>query len=91
MAILAISRVFCWKKNYFNRKNYQNFKKPINTTKPQKRPLITAKLTKMHHEYLKYPKTLKNDKNAPKTTTKPMETFKTTKIPLNLQNKQNTP
>ena len=43
----------------------------------------------MHHDCPKYPKTLENEQNAPKTTTFP-ETFKMTKIPLNPQNKQNT-
>ena len=44
----------------------------------------------MPHKYPKYSKTLENDQNAPKTTTIPTETFKTTKIPLNPQNKQST-
>ena len=39
----------------------------------------------MHHERPKYPKTLRNDQNAPKTTTIPSETCKMTKIPLNPQ------
>ena len=47
-------------------------------------------MTKMHHEYLKYPKTLKNDQNVLKTTTIHTETFKMTKIPLNPHNKQST-
>ena len=47
-------------------------------------------MIKMHHEYPKYPKTLENNQNAPKTTTKHKETFKMTQIPLNPQNKQNT-
>ena len=44
-------------------------------------------MTKMPNKYPKYPKTLEND---PKTTTIPTETFKTTKIPLDPQNKQST-
>ena len=48
-------------------------------------------MTKMHHEYPKYPKTLKNDQNALKTTTMSTEIFKMTKIPLNPQNKQTKP
>ena len=44
-------------------------------------------MTKMHHECPKYPKTLENDQNAPKTTRAFQETIKITKIPLNPQNK----
>ena len=47
-------------------------------------------MNKIHHEYPKYPKTLEKDQHAPKTTTIPTETFKTTKITLNPQNKQST-
>ena len=43
-------------------------------------PLWTAKMTKMHHENPKYPK----------TTTIPTTSFKMTKIPLNPQNKKST-
>ena len=46
-------------------------------------------MTKMHHECPKYPKTLENDLNTPKTMTILLETFKMDKIPLNPQNKQN--
>ena len=53
-------------------------------------PLRTANMTKMHHEYPKYPKTQENIQNAPQTTTIPTENFKMTKIPLNPQNKQST-
>ena len=44
----------------------------------------------MHHGCPKFPKTLENDQNAPKTTTMPTETFKMTKIPLNPKKKRNT-
>ena len=65
MVILVISKVFFYqKKFYLNHKNYQNIKKSINTTKPLKRPPITAKMTKMHYECPKHPKTLENDQNA---------------------------
>ena len=47
-------------------------------------------MNKIHNEYTKYPKTLENDQNATKTSTIPIETFKTTRIPLNPQNKQST-
>ena len=47
--------------------------------------LRTPKIIKMHHERPKYPKTLRNDQNAPKTTTIPSETCKMTKIPQNPQ------
>ena len=73
------------KKIYFNYKNYQNIKKPINTTKPLKRPPITAKMTKMHHECPKCPKILENYQNATKMMTTTLKTFKMTKIPLNTQ------
>ena len=55
-------------------------KKLINTPKPPNRPLRTVKMTKIHQECLKYPKTQKNGRNAPKMTTT-LKTFKTTKIP----------
>ena len=47
-------------------------------------------MTKMHHKYPKYPKTLKNGQNTPKTTTIPLETFQMPKIPLNSQKMQST-
>ena len=45
----------------------------------------TAKMIKIHHECQKYPKTIKNNQNALKTTTIPKKTFKMTKIPLKPQ------
>ena len=77
MVILVIFRVFFFnQKNYFTRKNIQNIKKPINKTKHLEGPLRTLKITKMHHEYPKYPKTLENDQNTPRMTKIPTETFK---------------
>ena len=91
MTILVISMVFFLsKKNYFNHKNFQNIRKPLIRQNVEKGPLRTAKITKMPHKYPKYSKTLEIDQNAPKTTTIRTETFKTTKIPLNPQNKQST-
>ena len=46
-------------------------------------------MTRMHHECPKYPKILKNDQNAPKTTSTTPKTFRMTKIPLNPENNQN--
>ena len=92
MAILVISTLFfCQNKINFNHKNYQNIKKQLNTTKPLKRPPITAKMTKMHHECLKYPKTLENGQNTSKTTIATPKNFKMTKILLKpKKKKQNT-
>ena len=44
-----------------------------------------VKMIKMHHECQKYPKTIKNNQNAPKTTAIPMKTFKMTEILLKPQ------
>ena len=41
MAILVILMVlFCKKKNYLTCENYKNIKKPINKSKPPKRPHV---------------------------------------------------
>ena len=86
MTILVISWVFlCQKKIYFNCKIYQYIIRPLNITKPLEQPPKIAKMTKMNHEFPKYPKTLENDQNAPKTMTTTPKTFKITKIPLKPQ------
>ena len=38
-------------------------------------PLETAKMTKMHHEYPKYPKTLENDQKCPQKDDNNTENF----------------
>ena len=48
-------------------------------------------MTKMHHECPKYPKILKNNQNAPRTTSTTPKTFQMTNTPLNPENKQNSP
>ena len=47
-------------------------------------------MTKMHHECLKYPKTLKKWPKAPKRWQQPLNLLKWQKYHRNLKNKQNT-
>ena len=42
-------------------------------------------MTKIHYECPKYPKTLENEQNSPKTTTTAVKTLKMKKIPLEPQ------
>ena len=66
MVILVISRVFFCSKKFILPVRFTKISKSDKYTKTSNiDPLRTAKMTKMYHECLKYPKVLENDQKCP--------------------------